>query len=74
MCHFACSSVHVSHGTSVRGPCKRYNFILKRLVFFTRFALISRRAHRETSDNIDTDLANPMDRESLWGTGHEVWQ
>ena len=31
-------------------------------VFFTRFALIPWRALRETTENIDTDLADAMDR------------
>jgi len=48
----------------VRGPRKRYNFILKR-PFFTRFALILCRAPRETSKNINTDLAGDMDKATL---------
>ena len=65
--------MHVSHGTLVRDPRKRYNFILKRL-FFTRFALIPWRARRETCKNIDTDLADALDKQSLWETEHEVEQ
>ena len=37
--------------------------------FFTRFALIPCSASRETSENVDTDLAYAMDRQSLWRTG-----
>ena len=53
--------MHASCGTSVRGSHKCYNFILKRL-FFTRFASIPCRAPRETSKNIDTALADAMDK------------
>ena len=48
-------------------------FVLKR-PFFTRFALIPCRALCETSENIDTDMADAMDRQSLWETGHDVKQ
>ena len=44
---------------------KRYNFFLN-VCFFTRFALIPCRVPCETSENIDTDLADAMDRHSLW--------
>ena len=71
MRHFACLSVHMSRGATVRGPCKHNNFILKR-PFFTRFALSHHGAHRKISENIDIDLADAMDRQSLWGTGREV--
>ena len=32
------------------------------------------RAPCETSENIDTDLADVMDKQSLWGIGHDVKQ
>ena len=51
--------MHVSRGISVRGPRKRYNFILEH-PFFTRFALITSRAPRDTSENIVTDLEVPL--------------
>ena len=37
--------------------------------FFYRFALTPCGAPHETSENIDTDLGDAMDRQSLWGTG-----
>ena len=51
-----------------------FSLIFKMSIFFTRFALIPCRAPCETSENIDTDLADIMDRQSLWGTGREVLQ
>ena len=65
--------MHASHGASVCGPRKRYNFILKRL-FVTRFALIPCRAPHETSENIYTDLADAMEKQSLSGAGCDVKQ
>ena len=52
--------MHALCGILVRGPCKRYNFILKR-TFFTIFALIPPQASRKTSEYIDTDLADALD-------------
>jgi len=40
--------------------------------FFTRFAFIPCRAPRETSENIDTVLADTIGRQFLWETGRKV--
>ena len=60
--------MHVSPGTSVGGPRKRYHGVfsdVRFFFFFTRFALTPCRAPRETSENIDTDLGDAMDGQSL---------
>jgi len=75
ICHFAFSSVHTSCGTSFAVRTNVITFFFNvRFFFITRFALIPRGAHRETSENIDTDLADALDRQSLWGTECEVLQ
>ena len=62
--------LNTSHATPVRGARKRYNLVIK-CPFFTRFPLIPSKAPRETPKNIDTDLSDAMDKQTLWG--HKAW-
>ena len=60
---------HLVHRLVVRANVITVFFFRRLFFFFYRFALTPCRAPRETSENIDTDLGDAMDRQSLWGIG-----